>query len=91
MPVHYVDHGGPANSPLLVMVHGLGGSLVNWAALAPLLTDTCRVLAMDLVGFGLTKAGTGSTSVAANQRMLQRFLSEVAGGPAILVATPWAG
>jgi pimeloyl-ACP methyl ester carboxylesterase len=38
VPVHYVDHGGPPDGPLLLMVHGLGGSLVNWAALAPLLT-----------------------------------------------------
>jgi pimeloyl-ACP methyl ester carboxylesterase len=85
VPVHYVDHGGPADGPLLVMVHGLGGSLVNWAALAPLLTDTCRVVALDLIGFGLTTAGTHSTSVNSNRQMLQRFLSEVVGGPAILV------
>ena len=85
VPVHYVDHGGPAGGPVLVMVHGLGGSLVNWAALAPLLTDTCRVLALDLIGFGLTKAGTQSTSVASNQQMLQRFLTEVVSGPVILV------
>src|SRR5450631_3041096 len=91
VPVHYVDHGGPADRPLLVMVHGLGGSLVNWAALAPLLTDTCRVLALDLIGFGHTQAGTHSTSVTANQQMLQRFLSEVAGGPVILVGNSMGG
>ena len=85
VPIHYVDHGGPADGPLLVLVHGLGGSLVNWAALAPLLTGACRVLAVDLVGFGYTKAGTHSTSVNANQRMLHRFLREVVGEPAILV------
>ena len=91
VPVHYVDHGGPADGPLLVMVHGLGGSLVNWAALAPLLTDTCRVLALDLIGFGHTQAGTHSTSITANQRMLHRFLSEVAGGPVILVGNSMGG
>jgi len=91
VPVHYVDHGGPADGPLLVMVHGLGGSLVNWAALAPLLTDTCRVLALDLIGFGHTQAGTHSTSVTANQQMLHRFLSKVAGGPVILVGNSMGG
>jgi len=91
VPVHYVDHGGPAGAPLLVMVHGLGGSVVNWAALAPLLTDTCRVLALDLIGFGHTQAGTHSTSVTANQQMLQRFLGEVAGGPVILVGNSMGG
>ena len=91
VPVHYVDHGGPADGPLLVMVHGLGGSLVNWAALAPLLTDTCRVLALDLIGFGHTQAGTHSTSITANQHMLHRFLSEVAAGPVILVGNSMGG
>jgi pimeloyl-ACP methyl ester carboxylesterase len=91
LPVHYVDHGGPADGPLLVMVHGLGGSAVNWAAIAPLLTQTCRVLALDLVGFGHTKAGTHSTSITANQGMLARFLREVAGGPAILVGNSMGG
>lgn len=91
VPVHYVDHGGPAAGPLLVMVHGLGGSLVNWAALAPMLTDTCRVLALDLIGFGRSEAGTHSTSVSSNQRMLQRFLNEVAAGPVILVGNSMGG
>ena len=85
VPVHYVDHGGPADGPRLVMVHGLGGSLVNWAALGPLLTETCHVVAVDLIGFGLTQAGTHSTSVTSNQQMLQRFQSDVVVGPAILV------
>jgi pimeloyl-ACP methyl ester carboxylesterase len=91
VPVHYVDYGGPADGPLLVMVHGLGGSLVNWSAVAPLLIDTCRVMALDLVGFGLTQAGTHSTSVTANQHVLQRFLSEVSGSPAILVGNSMGG
>jgi pimeloyl-ACP methyl ester carboxylesterase len=91
VPVHYVDHGGPADGPLLVMVHGLGGSLVNWAAIAPLLTDTCRILALDLIGFGYTQAGTHSTSITANQHMLHRFLSEVAGGPVVLVGNSMGG
>jgi len=90
-PVHYVDHGGAPEGPLLVCVHGLGGSLLNWAALAPLLTPTCRVLALDLAGFGHTRSGARSTSVQANQRLLHRFLTEVAGTPAILVGNSMGG
>jgi pimeloyl-ACP methyl ester carboxylesterase len=90
-PVHYVDHGGPADGPLLVCVHGLGGSLLNWAALAPLLTGSCRVLALDLAGFGHTRGGSRSTSVQANQRLLHRFLTEVAGTPAVLVGNSMGG
>jgi len=90
-PVHYVDHGGAQDGPLLVCVHGLGGSLLNWAALVPLLTPTCRVMALDLAGFGHTRSGSRSTSVQANQRLLHRFLTEVAGTPAILVGNSMGG
>jgi pimeloyl-ACP methyl ester carboxylesterase len=90
-PVHYVDHGGPADGPLLVCVHGLGGSLLNWSALAPRLTDTARVVAVDLAGFGQTRAVVRSSSVSANQQLLSRFLSEVIGGPAIVVGNSMGG
>jgi len=90
-PVHYVDHGGPADGPLLVCVHGLGGSLVNWAALAPLLTDVARVVALDLVGFGRTRAIGRSASVGANQLLLHRFLTEVVAEPAVLVGNSMGG
>lgn len=90
-PVHYVDHGGAEDGPVLVCVHGLGGSLLNWAALVPLLTPTCRVTALDLAGFGHTRGGARSTSVQANQRLLHRFLTEVAGTPAVLVGNSMGG
>lgn len=89
--VHYVDHGGPPGGPLLVCVHGLGGSLLNWVSLAPLLTPVCRVVAVDLLGFGRSEAVGLDTSVAANQRMLRRFLTEVAGEPAVLVGNSMGG
>ena len=90
-PVHYVDHGGPSDAPLLVCVHGLGGSLVNWAALAPRLTDTARVVAVDLAGFGHTRAVGRSASVTANQHLLNRFLTEVVTAPAIVVGNSMGG
>lgn len=93
-PVRYVDHGGPPGAPVLVCVHGLGGSAVNWAALAPLLTDSCRVVAMDLAGFGLSQpdpAVAGGTSVRANQHLLERFLAEVIGEPVVLVGNSMGG
>jgi pimeloyl-ACP methyl ester carboxylesterase len=90
-PVHYVDHGGPSDGPLLVCVHGLGGSLVNWSALAPRLTHHARVIAVDLAGFGHTRAIGRSASVTANQHLLHRFLTAVVGGPAVLVGNSMGG
>jgi pimeloyl-ACP methyl ester carboxylesterase len=75
----------------MVCVHGLGGSLVNWAAVAPSLSITCRVIALDLAGFGRTRSHGRSTSVNANQRLLHRFLTEVCGDPAILVGNSMGG
>ena len=90
-PVHYVDYGGPEEGPLLVCVHGLGGSLVNWTAVAPTLAKSCRVLALDLAGFGRTRGHGRSTSVHANQQLLHRFLTEVCGDPAIVVGNSMGG
>ena len=90
-PVHWVDFGGPDDGPLLVCVHGLGGSHVNWAAVAPDLAQTCRVVAVDLAGFGHTPGAGRSTSVQANARLVARFVAEVAGSPAILVGNSMGG
>ena len=90
-PVHYADHGGPAGAPLLVCVHGLGGSHANWAALAPLLTGSYRVLALDLAGFGLTGGSPRSATVSGNRELLDRFLEAVADGPAVLIGNSMGG
>ncbi|MBI4941399.1 MAG: alpha/beta hydrolase [Actinobacteria bacterium] len=90
-PVHWIDFGGPDDGPLLVCVHGLGGSHVNWAAVAPDLAKTCRVVALDLAGFGHTPGAGRSTSVQANARLVVRFLEEVAGAPAVLVGNSMGG
>ena len=42
---HYRDYGGPADGPLIVCIHGLGGSSLNWDLIARHLTDECRVVA----------------------------------------------
>jgi pimeloyl-ACP methyl ester carboxylesterase len=90
-PVHYLDFGGPANGPLIICVHGLGGAAVNWMAVAPLLTGCCRVLAPDLAGHGLTRPGGRGTGVAANRALLHQFMASVSPGPAILVGNSMGG
>ncbi len=90
-PVHYVDFGGPEGAPVVVCVHGLGGSHANWLAIAPQLARTHRVLALDLGGFGLTRGGSRGTSVAANTQLLHRFVTEVVGEPVALVGNSMGG
>jgi len=93
-PVHYADFGGggdAAAGPPLVLVHGLGGSHLNWMAAAPLLARHSRVLAPDLIGFGRTPLAGRQPRIRANQRLLGRFVDEVAGRPAVLVANSMGG
>ena len=88
-PVHYADFGG--SGPPVVLVHGLGGSHANWLAVGPRLAAHGRVLAIDLIGHGLTRSLGRSTRVSANRRLLGRFLAEVAGEPAVLVGNSMGG
>lgn len=43
--------------PLLLLIHGAGGSTQSWRHLMPLLAENYRVVAMDLPGQGFTKLG----------------------------------
>jgi pimeloyl-ACP methyl ester carboxylesterase len=90
-PARYLDFGGPADAPMIVCVHGLGGSAVNWWAIAPLLTDRYRVLAPDLAGHGLTQSRGRGTDVASNRVLLHRFIQEMAAGPVILMGNSMGG
>ena len=89
--VHYVDYGGPPDAPVIVAVHGLGGSALNWSAIAPLLTGRYRLLAPDLAGHGLTRSLGRGTSVQANQGLLHRFIECVPDRPVILMGNSMGG
>jgi glycerol-3-phosphate dehydrogenase len=72
-------------------VHGLGGNHVNWAAVGERFTSHGRVLALDLVGFGRTPPAGRSAGVDSNGELLERFLREVVGAPAVLMGNSMGG
>ena len=88
-PVHYADFGGSGRP--IVLIHGLGGSHVNWLAVGPRLTAHGRVVAVDLAGHGLTPSLGRTARVGANRRLLGRFLDRVARGPAVLIGNSMGG
>jgi pimeloyl-ACP methyl ester carboxylesterase len=88
---HYLDFGGPDDTPPLVCVHGLGGSHANWMGIGPELARDHHVYAPDLAGHGLTFPDHRGTDVDSNQRLLDRFLRTVVGRPAILVGNSMGG
>lgn len=93
-PVHYLDFGGPSRAPVIVAVHGLGGSAVNWSAIAPLLTSHYRLIAPDLAGFGLTRLAGRDATVFANRALLHRFIESVPAAekkPVILMGNSMGG
>lgn len=90
-PVHWVDFGGPTGVPPIVMVHGLGGSHLNWVRVARPLTERNRVIAIDLPGFGFSPAAGRRTTMPANAKVLDRFINEIVGGPVILMGNSMGG
>ena len=90
-PVHYIDYGGAPDGPLVVCVHGLGGSAISFDLIGPLLAAQCRVYAIDLVGHGRTPVLGRSATLGANRRVLNHFLTEVVGEPAVLIGNSMGG
>lgn len=83
-PVHYALWDGPQERTF-VLVHGLGGSLLSWLAVAPGLARFGRVFALDLAGFGLTPRAGRRSRVSDNRALLSRFIAEVSGGAPVML------
>jgi pimeloyl-ACP methyl ester carboxylesterase len=89
--VHYCEWPGPDDGPTFLCVHGLGGSLINWAMVAPGLARHGRVLALDLGGFGLTDPGDRGTDVGSNRTLLHGFIAALDLQPVTLVGNSMGG
>jgi pimeloyl-ACP methyl ester carboxylesterase len=80
-----------AGAPPLVFVHGLGGSHLDWAPIGAGLAEGRRVVALDLRGFGMTPGDRRTATIAGNVDLLDRFLREVLGRPAVLCGNSMGG
>lgn len=89
--IHYVDYGGEASGPAFVLVHGLGGSHLNWDLLAPELTPVGRVYAVDLPGFGLSGPTGRPATVGSNVDILGHIIQHVSNAPVVLVGNSMGG
>ena len=88
-PVHYMDFGG-SGTPLL-MVHGLGGSALNWMAVGPELAKSHHALALDLAGFGQTPLYGRAATVTGNSALVLGFIEKVIGEPVLLIGNSMGG
>jgi pimeloyl-ACP methyl ester carboxylesterase len=88
-PIHYLDFGGTGR-PLL-MVHGLGGSALNWMAVGPAIAGDYHALAIDLAGFGQTPLFRRLAAVGANADLVHEFIEKVIGEPAVIMGNSMGG
>jgi pimeloyl-ACP methyl ester carboxylesterase len=89
-PLAFEEWDGPRERTF-VLVHGLGGSHLNWHLVAPDLARLGRVLVPDLAGYGLTPRAGRSAAILPNRRLLSRFLDDEASGDVILAGNSMGG
>src|SRR5205823_13324128 len=89
-PVVFRGWPGPEETTF-VLVHGLGGSHLNWLQVADGLSGLGRVVALDLPGFGRSPAAGRGTRVMDLRRSLARFINEAASGRIVVVGNSMGG
>lgn len=88
-PINVADFGG--HGQVVLLVHGLGGSHLNWLAVAPRLAERHRVYALDLPGFGRSPLAGRRSSIAANIDVLTRVIAALSDGPIVLIGNSMGG
>ena len=89
-PIHYRAWDGPAETTF-VLVHGLGGSHLNWVRVAPGLAGLGRVLAIDLPGYGTTPLAGRGAGLMDLRKALDTFVEREATGEVVLVGNSMGG
>lgn len=83
--VHYRDE-GPADAPVLVLLHGYGDAYSTWEGWAAALRAGHRVISLDLPGHGLTAAPVGTQIDREAQARLVLRLAEALKLPRFVLA-----
>ena len=88
--VHYADFGG--SGEVMVLVHGIASSHLNWMGFGEELARQFRVFAVDLPGYGLSPRGDQPATVQNSQQQLDRFIDHVSpGAPVVLFGHSMGG
>lgn len=89
----YVARMGPVRGPVVILIHGFGGSSYNWRKTMPALAEAgFNVYAIDLKGFGLSdKSADEDYSIPAQAEFLANFMEDAGIGKASLVGSSMGG
>ena len=88
--IHYAEKG---SGPPVVMIHGLGGNLMNFThSMVARIARDHRVIALDRPGSGYsTRADDGDASLRAQAQMIAACLDALDVGPALVVGHSLGG
>lgn len=89
-PIRYRRWDGPEDTTF-VLIHGLGGSHLNWVQVAPGLAGLGRVLALDLPGFGRSPLAGRSARLMDLRRTLSAFVGATVTGEVVLAGNSMGG
>lgn len=86
-PIHYQHWGN--FGPAVILVHGFGASWGHWRKNIPVLAESCRCYAIDLIGFGASAKPTPGVEIEYTfetwGQQVADFCREVVETPAFLV------
>lgn len=88
--IYYVE-AGAATNPKVILVHGLGGDMTNWAPTVPALAAKYHVFALDQIGFGKSDKPMMNYRVATLVEFLDAFYKKLNIERATLVGNSLGG
>lgn len=88
--INYVEAGDPAK-PKVILLHGLGGSIANWAMNTTAIAQNYHVFALDQVGFGKSDKPALKYRVGTYVDFLDKFMAELKIEKASLVGNSMGG
>lgn len=77
--------------PPVVLLHGLGGAAANWVEIAPTLTRSHRVVALDLPGHGASPPLTGAAGLTDFVDAVGGAVDELGMAPALVAGHSFGG
>lgn len=85
------DVSGPADTPRIVLIHGLSSARTTWDRITPALRERYRVFRLDLRGHGDSTHAPGTYTLDRYSPDVIAFLLQVVGSPAVLVGHSLGG
>ncbi len=90
--VHLTEYGDPHSTEVMVCLHGLGGSALNFGLVAPMLSKDRRIMVPDLLGHGRSFVPNESAhALDAQMNILGHLLEDETDGPVVLVGHSMGG